>query len=418
MSFEAIKKVSEQIVNRLPSVRGKGEEATKQALVLPMLDALGFDIWNPSEVCPEYEADFAIKKQGQKEKVDIAISLDNVPRIYFEVKSVDTSLDGHEGQLARYFNATPSVTLGVMTNGIEWRFYTDTGDPNVMDPQPFHTARLDSVDQGLEVMTRFGKSIFSAEAIRDYATELLYTAKMAGFLRAELDLRDRDPSEHFIRWILKSESMYEGVVNGNVVERFRPIVKAAITRVLREVVRRSIAAMDEEAAQPSVPAPAIGTSAASSHPPSPGGDDPVLADSEPVREIVTTEKELATFASAKLIWGKSGLEAQPIYDSVLKKDVPASLSYKDTTGYFGVYITKPAWWVLRAVFTSRTSWIGFNLAESQAVPLIPAGMTRLPPSPFATIRVAVSGPEDLTKLENLALASMRGMMADRNSTKD
>ena len=141
MSIERIKVVSNNILNRLPAVRNKGEEATKQAMVLPMLDALGYDIWNPSEVCPEYDADFAIKKAGQKERVDTAILLSNTPRIYIEIKSVDESLDGHEGQLARYFNATPAVTLGILTNGMEWRFFTDTGDPNVMDSQPFHVAK-------------------------------------------------------------------------------------------------------------------------------------------------------------------------------------------------------------------------------------------------------------------------------------
>ncbi len=66
-----------------------------------MLETLDYDIWLPSEVCPEYEADFAIKKSGQKEKVDIAILQDEVPLIFLEVKSIDTKLDGHEGQLAR-----------------------------------------------------------------------------------------------------------------------------------------------------------------------------------------------------------------------------------------------------------------------------------------------------------------------------
>ena len=50
MSLDRVKAVAEQILNRIPALRGKSEEATKQALVLPMLDALGFDIWNPSEV--------------------------------------------------------------------------------------------------------------------------------------------------------------------------------------------------------------------------------------------------------------------------------------------------------------------------------------------------------------------------------
>ena len=62
-------------------------------MILPMLDALGYDLWNPSEVCPGYDADFATKKAGQKEKVDLAIaSRSGLPRIYFEVKSADTSL--------------------------------------------------------------------------------------------------------------------------------------------------------------------------------------------------------------------------------------------------------------------------------------------------------------------------------------
>ena len=112
MSIEKIKNVVSQILNRAPATRGKGEQATKQSLVLPLIDALGYDIWDASEVCPEYEADFAIKKLGQKEKVDIAVIFDSHPRIYIETKPIDESLDGHEGQLARYFNATQSVTLG------------------------------------------------------------------------------------------------------------------------------------------------------------------------------------------------------------------------------------------------------------------------------------------------------------------
>lgn len=207
--MDRLKSAVDKILARHPNARGRGEEATKQSLVLPLLDALGYDIWNPAEVCPEYEADFAIKKYGQKEKVDLALFLQDVPRIYVEVKSVDEPLDGHEGQLSRYFNATPTVSLAVLTNGIEYRFYTDTAEANVMDPRPFHTARFDALDQGLEVLARFQKSVFSPEAIREYARELNYTARIVDFLRDKLDLRDRDPSEDLVRWILASSSIYD-----------------------------------------------------------------------------------------------------------------------------------------------------------------------------------------------------------------
>jgi hypothetical protein len=111
--MDRLKSAVNKILARLPNARGRGEVATKQSLVLPLLDALGYDIWNPAEVCPEYEADFAIKKYGQKEKVDLALFLQDVPRIDVEVKSVDEPLDGHEGQLSRDFNATPTPSKSV-----------------------------------------------------------------------------------------------------------------------------------------------------------------------------------------------------------------------------------------------------------------------------------------------------------------
>jgi len=411
MSIEKMKLVSEQILSRIPSVKGRGEEATKQALILPMLDALGYDIWNPTEVCPEFEADFAVKKMGQKEKVDLAISVNGVPKIYVEVKSIETSLDGHEGQLARYFNATKTVALGILTNGSEWRFFTDTGDANVMDSHPFHVVKLEAIDQGLEIMARFGKTIFSAEAIRDYATELKYTASMAAFLREELDLKDRDPSENLVRWILKAEGkngkLYEGIVNANVVDRFRPIAKAAITRVIREIVRRSVTAMEEEAANTAA-VPDGGFEPSS---------DQLSADehSENGRGIVTTERELRAFEIAKGIFDRSEFANGMIFDASSRRDTPIEFAYKDTTGYFGMYVNKPSWWVARIVTEAKKPWIGFSLDKESLAKVLPDGFSLMEPSAFAEARVAISGPEDLKLLESAFLATIKKMIEDRKA---
>ena len=419
MSFDKMKTVSEQILNRVPAVRGKGEQATKQALVLPMLDALGYDIWSPGEVCPEYDADFAVKKAGQKEKVDIAILLAGVPRIYIETKPIDDALDGHEGQLSRYFNATRSVTLGILTNGIEWRFFTDTGDANVMDAQPFHIAKLDAADQGLDVIARFAKQVFCAEAIRDYATELRYTAQIAAFLRQELDLKDKEPSEYFLRWVLKAEQMYDGVVNANVLDRFRPIAKDALTRVVREIVRRSVSAMEQEAAQP-VTAPATQVQQtdipAVEAVPTPEEQDPLL---EPPRPgIDTTERELRAFGIVKSQFERSALVTTHVYDTSMRKEVPLVLSYKDTTGYFGILFNKPSWWIMRVSIEGRKNWVGFNVDEAVGTPLIPEGMTRLDASPFASFRIQIDSPEDIDRLHRLVLAAFEKTIRDRDRVKD
>jgi len=424
MSFEKIKTVSEQVLNRVQAVRGKGEQATKQALVLPMLDALGYDIWSPGEVCPEYDADFAVRKAGQKEKVDIAILLAGVPRIYIETKPIDDALDGHEGQLSRYFNATRSVTLGILTNGLEWRFFTDTGDANVMDAQPFHIAKLDAADQGLDVIARFAKQVFSAEAIRDYATELRYTAQIAAFLRQELDLKDKEPSEYFLRWVLKAEQMYDGVVNSNVLDRFRPIAKDALTRVVREIVRRSVSAMEQEAAQP-VTAPATQVQQAKTPAveavPTPEAQDPLPETEAPEAArpgIVTTERELRVFGIVKSQFERSALVTTHVYDSSTRKEVPLVLTYKDTTGYFGILFNKPSWWIMRLSIEGRRNWVGFNVDEAVGTPLIPEGMTRIDASPFASFRIQIDSPEDIDRLHRLVFAAFEKTIRDRDRGKD
>jgi predicted type IV restriction endonuclease len=422
MSLEKIKAVTAQILNRLAVVRGKGEQATKQSLVIPMIDALGYDIWNPLEVCPEYDADFAIKKAGQKEKVDIAILLSGIPRIFIEVKPIDEYLDNNEGQLARYFNSITSVTLGVLTNGVEWRFFTDTGDPNIMDALPFHIVKIDSADQGLDVLARFAKAVFCPEAIRDYATELRYTAQVAEFLTDELDLKDREPSEYFVRWILKADKMYSGVVNANVIDRFRPITKAAITRVIRDIVRRSIIAMDQVAAQNTNAQPIVpqltknsteGTNLCS-------GVEKLNDDNvqEIKPTIVTSDRELKAFGIIKNQFEQSVFSKATIFDASTRKDVPISIAYKDTTGYFGIYFNKPSWWIIRVVIESKKPWIGFNVDEVIGKELIPEGMVKLDAHPYADFRVAINTIDDLDRLNRLIFKSFEKVINDKEKQKN
>lgn len=418
MSLERLKEKVQQIQARIPMVRGRGEEATKQALVLPMLDALGYDIWNPTEVCPEYDADFAVKKQGQKEKVDLAILLNNEPRIFFEVKPVDDSLDGHQGQLARYFNGAPSVSLGILTNGQEYRFFTDTGEPNLLDPAPFHVLKLDGVELGLDVLARFHKSVLSPGAIRDFATELNYTTKITSYLRGELDLRTREPSDAFIRWVLAGEGMYDGRVVASVVERFRPLVKNSLQIVLRDIVRRSVAALDEGVSAPEgarresdptssagtpTPSPtAAGGAPAPSDPPDPGG-----------KGIVTTAAELEAYAIIKEQFDTSALRSGLIFDASLRKEVPIELGYKDTTGYFGVYLNKPGWWLARIQLDGKQPWIILNVAPDAAPGLLPPGFSLLPGTAFGDVRVAIKGPEDLHALNRILFAAMQRTVEER-----
>ncbi|OOF29807.1 type I restriction endonuclease [Salinivibrio proteolyticus] len=111
------------------------EEATKTALVMPFLhNVLGYDIFDPSEVIPEFTADTGTKKG---EKVDYALMKDGEVQILIECKKVNETLSPkHSSQLYRYFSVT-NARIAILTNGCEYQFFTDLDAPNKMDNKPF-----------------------------------------------------------------------------------------------------------------------------------------------------------------------------------------------------------------------------------------------------------------------------------------
>src|SRR5215210_6760083 len=110
------------------------EEATKNALIMPFINILGYDIFDPMEVIPEFTADVGIKKG---EKVDYAIQKDGKIIMLFECKHCGGDLNvKHASQLFRYFSVT-DARIAVLTNGLTFRFFTDLEAPNKMDEKPF-----------------------------------------------------------------------------------------------------------------------------------------------------------------------------------------------------------------------------------------------------------------------------------------
>jgi hypothetical protein len=170
------------------------EEATKNAFVMPFIGALGYNVFDPTEVTPELHADVGLKKG---EKVDYAILLDGKPILLFECKwhGADLSKE-HASQLYRYFSVT-EARFSVLTNGIAYRFYTDLDAPNKMDAKPFFEFDLLNYrEQDLEELKKFSKSAYDLQLILNTASELKYTKEIQRILAQQL----QDPSEEFVRF--------------------------------------------------------------------------------------------------------------------------------------------------------------------------------------------------------------------------
>lgn len=224
----------------------QNEEMTKTAFVMPFINLLGYDVSDPTEVVPEFTADFGAR---QGEKVDYAIFKDDEVIMIVECKKFGTDLsDTHTAQLYRYFSVT-HARIAVLTDGALYRFYTDLERSNIMDTKPFLEFNLlDIQDPLANELERFTKPDFNLDTIRIAAGDLKYTKKIKQTLVAQLEA----PTEEFVQFFLSS--VYSGERTPAKIQQFTGIVKRALNQFLDEQMnQRSQSVMsEEEAAEGSV----------------------------------------------------------------------------------------------------------------------------------------------------------------------
>ena len=169
--IDQLRVLSSRISNTMNMIQT--EEATKNAMVMPFIQILGYNVFDPTEVTPELIADVGTKKG---EKIDYAILRDGKPIILFECKKAGAELSiNHAGQLFRYFHVT-EARFGVLTNGLKYRIFTDLEQPNKMDEKPFFEFNiLDFKERDVEELKKFAKSAFDLDTILTTANDLKYT---------------------------------------------------------------------------------------------------------------------------------------------------------------------------------------------------------------------------------------------------
>jgi predicted type IV restriction endonuclease len=203
------------------------EEATKNAFVMPFLNCLGYDVFNPLEVVPEFVADIGIKKG---EKIDYAIFRDGNPTILVECKHWAQNLNIHDGQLLRYFHVS-KAKFAILTNGVVYRFYSDLVSPNIMDQKPFLEFNITDInDNQIEELKKFHKSNFDADSIVNTASEMKYMNELKQLLNKELT----DPTNEFIKYFAKQ--VYPSVITAKVLEQFTELTKKSIQHYISDLI--------------------------------------------------------------------------------------------------------------------------------------------------------------------------------------
>lgn len=368
-----LRRLAEQVKKRQAHIHG--EEATKNALILPFLGVLGYDVFDPTEVQPEYTSEMGKRRGGPPEKVDYAIHLAATPAMFVECKASDVEPNQHSGQLARYFNATPSVKVAVVTNGVRYLFFTDLEEQNIMGDKPFFEFDvLAFTERDAETLEAFSKTKFDPTTVRSRAEDIIYTGKLTTYVNELL----RNPSDAFTRFILGEIEITTGKLTAKRVEKFVPIVKKAIQSTLLDMATRSIKLGADETPAPPPPAPVVAPA-------------PAPAAAHDARGIVTTPEELEAFEIVRRLCGDSPFaEKHPV-------------GYKDAVSYFGVNIGGPKKWFVRLFLDGKRKAVVSKVPTDRATMLTPGFEVEAAPEVLGKSRVYISGNKDLDRLRPLIL---------------
>ena len=223
------KDLIKQMAERVEKLKAnlQTEEATKNALIMPFIQSLGYDVFNPIEVVPEMTCDIGTKKG---EKIDYAIFKDGTPVMLVECKHWQADLNLHDNQLLRYFHVS-KAKFGLLTNGIVYRFYTDLVETNKMDEKPFlEINMLDLKEAQIEELKKFHKSYFDIETIVSSASELKYTAELKSLFAKEFAA----PAADFVKYFAKQ--IYDGIITAKILDMFTELTKKSLQSFVNDKI--------------------------------------------------------------------------------------------------------------------------------------------------------------------------------------
>jgi len=361
------------------------EETTKQALILPFLNILDFNPFDPTKVRAEYGADFPGVKNN--ERVDYALFSDGHPVMFIEAKPFTEKLTNHTGQLSRYFNSTPGVAIAAITNGREWRFFTDLKNQNIMDDTPFLTVDITNLSEtDPEQLTRFRHDNFQPEKLKSFAEERVYARIFQGVIENCL----RDPDADFVKFVATRSNLVPKLT-GKFIETMTPIVKHAVADAISRMVVSGLSAP-----LPPVPIPSIQVLPA---------------------EVTSLEVDVIDPSNPKIITTFNERRVLSIVQTILDGQVSSEeIVGKDTESYYTVlYQGKVNRWLLRYVCDRAKPLVYFSvpLTDQHKAQAIKRGLEL-----GAGNSIVLMKPEYLMKLSGLLNESLVFCQDDNNFKRD
>lgn len=261
------------------------ETQTRDFLIEPFFDLLGYN--KMDDYLHEFVADMGTKR-GRR--VDMAISFGkSQPIILVECKKATAKLsDNHFRQLNEYCLYTESAKIGLITNGLQYDFYTRSNENNViLHETPFFSFDLTAFEEAdVEKLALFYRPTFELNEVVAEAEDVYFLEKFDEALFETLS----KPDDDFIKIIYKK--MGGKRLTNNISEQIFNLInsislKTAVDRIVQKEINDSNSG------------------------------------------IITTAEEIKTFNVIKTILAMS---------SKIKNSEMDRINYRDMKGSFGILV--------------------------------------------------------------------------------
>ena len=208
-------------------------EATKNALVLPFFQALGYDVFDPSEFIPEPGPELGFTDSVRP---DYLVLRDGVPTLLVECRASGEVLGEVAASHVNWCFEATEARVAVLTNGLQFAFFTDLVHPGHMDERPILVLDLQTLqDSIVNRLAAFTRAAFDLTAIRAGASDI---SRCFPRLLTQLEAQMDSPSPELVALLM--ERVYAGPVTHPVRERFTGMVREAFQQILKERIRERL----------------------------------------------------------------------------------------------------------------------------------------------------------------------------------
>ena len=253
--------------------------------------------------------------------------------MFIEAKPFTANLTNHAPQLSRYFNSSLGVTIGAITNGKEWRFFTDLINTNVMDEKPFLTVDFTKhkADE-LVQLAEFRHDNFHVEKLRFFAEENQYIQQFKTVIKKSINEVDID----FVRYVAQ-QSDIQRQLNTKFLETIQPFVKQAVEQAISDTVVKGLSSPTIITAQTIEP----------------------KSNQHIEQSIQNDLKNITHSDNDKII---TTVDEQELYRIITELFPESDLSIKDTESYFSIlFQNKNNRWLFRYDVNRKRPTIQFNI---------------------------------------------------------